>query len=174
MKELFKKRFFRIFILFLIFCFVVRWGYRQVKIDGESMISTYSDGETLLIDKILYKFNDPERGDVIVFYDFEEDDFLVKRIIGLPGEKIEVIDGSIYIDGQLWIDKFSNVKLSALLVGIDEIPLINWETGENIYENDNLKYERLAAGEYWAIGDNRQESWYGRVYEDEILGKVKN
>jgi len=173
MKKLFKNKFFRLFILLLIFGFILNWGYRKFKIEGESMNSTYGDGETLLIDKALYKFNNPEREDVIVFYDFSDDEFLVKRIIGLPGEKIKIIDGDIYINDQLWVDQFSYVKLTALLVGPDGVPLKNWKTGENIYENDNIEYDELAENEYWVIGDNRQESWYGIVYEDEIIGKAK-
>ena len=173
MKELLENKFFRLFILLVIFGIIINIGYKKFKIEGESMVSTYGEGETLLVDKTLYKFNNPERGDVIVFYDFVDNEFLVKRIIGLPGEEIEIIDGDIYIDGSLWVDDFSHVKPSALLVGPDEEPLKNWETGENIYENDSLKYERLAADEYWVIGDNRQESWYGIIYQDEIVGKVK-
>jgi hypothetical protein len=54
------------------------------------------------------------------------------------------------------------------------MPLENWKTGGNVYENDEIEYAALALDEYWVIGDNRQESWYGIVYEDEIIGKVKD
>ena len=94
--------------------------------------------------------------------------------VNIKREKIEIIDGNIYVDETLWKDQFSDLKPAALLVGPDENPLKNWETGENVYENDNIEYKRLAVNEYWVIGDNRQESWYGIIYSDEIIGKVKH
>ena len=174
MEKLLKNKFFRLLVLLLVFGFMLNWGYKKFKIEGESMKSTYGDGDTVLVDKTLYKFNPPQRGDVIVFYDFEDNGFLVKRVIGLPGEKIEIINGEIYINGQIWRDEFSHTRLAQLLVGPDKMPLENWKTGGNVYENDEIEYAALALDEYWVIGDNRQESWYGVVYEDEIIGKVKD
>lgn len=174
MKKLFKTKYFRLFILLVILGIILNLGYRKFKIQGESMVFTYGDGETLLVDKTVYKFIKPERGDVIVFYDFAEDDFLIKRVIGLPGEKVQVIEGDIYIDGYLWVDEFSRVKIAKLLVGPENKPLKNWVTGENVYENDNMEFPILGPDEYWVIGDNREESWYGVVYENEIIGKAKH
>ena len=174
MEKLLKNKFFRLLVLLLVFGFILNWGYKKFKIEGKSMRFTYNEGDTVLVDKALYKFSTPQRGDVIVFYDFADNEFLLKRIIGLPGEEIEIINGEIYIDNQLWVDEFSHIRLSKLLVGPDEVPLKNWETGENVYENDDGESFTLVEGEYWVIGDNRQESWYGLIYGNEIIGKVKD
>ena len=174
MNELFKNKYFRLFWLLVLFGTIINIGYKKFKIEGGSMSRTYKEGETLYVDKTTYKITKPERGDVVVFYDFKDDDYLIKRIIGLPGEVIQIIDGDIYIDGSLYKDQFSHLKIRVMLVGAAGIPLRNWKTNKILYENENVKFERLKEGEYWVIGDNRDDSWYGVIYKDEITGKAKN
>ena len=68
---------------------------------GSSMENTLSDGDNLIVDKLTYRFSDPKRFDIIVFpYKYEENTYFIKRIIGLPGETIQVTDGKIFINGQ--------------------------------------------------------------------------
>ena len=50
----------------------------------------------------------------------------------------------------------------------------NWKTNEIIYENENVKFEKLKKDEYWVIGDKRNDSWYGVIYKDEIKGKTND
>ena len=174
MNGLSKNKYFRLFILLVIFGIIINIGYKKFKVEGESMSATYKDGETLLVDKTTYKITTPERGDVVVFYDLEENDFLIKRIIGLPGEQIEIIDGSIYVNGSLHEDEFSHHKIRVLLVGVAGVPLRTFGTNELIYENEEKRFPTLKKGEYWVIGDNRSDSWYGVIYQDEIKGKTQD
>jgi len=87
-------------IFFLIVISVRLFVIEDVYISGISMLPAYRCGETVLIRKLLYT---PQRGDVVVF-DSPSQTRLVKRIIGLPGEEIEIINGIIYIDGAV-VDK---------------------------------------------------------------------
>ena len=76
---------------------------QRTQVSGSSMETTLSDGDNLIIDKLSYKLHDPERFDIIVFpYQYEENTFYIKRIIGLPGETVWINDmGDIYINGVL-------------------------------------------------------------------------
>ena len=80
---------------FLIITFV---GQRS-RVDGSSMETTLSDGDNLIVDKISYRFRDPKRYEIIVFpYQYKENTYYIKRIIGLPGETVQVKDGYVYIN----------------------------------------------------------------------------
>ena len=79
----------------------------QTRVEGQSMEPTLSDGDFVIIQKLSYIFGEPERFDVVVFPvkakgdgKNGEDSFYVKRIIGLPGETLQIRDGSVYIDGE--------------------------------------------------------------------------
>ena len=135
---------------------VLDYGYRPIRIDGDSMAKTYIDGDKFLVNKVVFKFNSPERGDVVVFYDWEEDSFLVKRVIGMPYDTVEVIAGVIFINDMPLIDEFSHLIVGRAISDVF------------IYTSKNT----LKEGEYWCIGDNREATWFGIVREDEILGLV--
>lgn len=75
---------------------------QRTKVSGHSMETTLSDGDNLIVDKISYRFRDPERFEIIVFpFQYEEHTYYIKRIIGLPGETVQVIDGYVYINGEV-------------------------------------------------------------------------
>ena len=80
-------------ITFLIIHFV---GQRTV-VNGVSMQPTLSDGDNLIVDKLSYRFHDPERFDIIVFpFQFQDNTYYIKRIIGLPGETVQIMDCLLY------------------------------------------------------------------------------
>ena len=143
-------------IVFLITHFV---GQRTV-VSGSSMEDTLSDGDNLIVDKISYRFNEPERFDVVVFPPkYEEDTYYIKRIIGLPGEVVSIdSEGTIYINGQV----------------LDE------QYGTDVIMNAGLASSEILLGpdEYFVLGDNRnasEDSRYesvGFVSMNDILGKV--
>ena len=80
---------------------IITFVGQRTKVSGHSMETTLSDGDNLIVDKISYRFRDPERFEIIVFpFQYEEHTYYIKRIIGLPGETVQVIDGYVYINGE--------------------------------------------------------------------------
>ncbi len=141
-------------ILFVVIQFVSPAVVRE-----ESMQPNYYNDDYLLMDKLSYMLGDPERGDVIIFQsnDVEESDevkYLIKRIIGLPGETIEVTQNGVYVDGELILEDYvkdgitTSVEVSATL-------------GED---------------EYFVMGDNRTVSndsrYFGPISGESILGRA--
>ena len=135
-------------VVFLITHFI---GQRTV-VSGSSMEDTLSDGDNLIVDKISYRFNEPERFDVVVFPPkYEEDTYYIKRIIGLPGEVVSInSEGTIYINGQV----------------LDE------QYGTDVIMNAGLASSEILLGpdEYFVLGDNRNNSTDSRF---EAVGNVK-
>ena len=166
------KNIIRICALYLLFSLCFHIGYKPFVVKGDSMHPTLIDGQKIFINKIYFSVISPDRFDGIIVKDKNEGGFLAKRIIGMPGESIEIIDGDIFINGSMLKDKFSNLKINFLLVELGGKPLRNWETGEIITENENTKRITLKEDEYWVIGDNREVSWYGIVKLKDIIGKI--
>lgn len=90
-------------LAFLIMTFVAR----AFTVDGPSMMPTLLDGERLLVDKISYRFIEPRRGDIVVFrYPADPTQHFIKRIIGLPGDTVEVRGGQVFINGSLLTENY--------------------------------------------------------------------
>ena len=90
-------------VFFLVFLITSYVGQRTV-VDGESMESTLKNGDSLILNKISYRFSKPKRYDIVVFpgkiTEKNQQEFYIKRIIGLPGETVEIKNGSVYIDNK--------------------------------------------------------------------------
>lgn len=130
-------------------------------VNGASMDPTFATGQFLIVDRLTYRFEEPKRGDVIVFrYPNDPKTYYIKRIIGLPNEKLELNNGVVSID-----QSFS----SSSPLTLDEPYL----------KNENLSYEdlkiSLGANEYFVMGDNRGASSDSRVWgpldKDFIVGR---
>jgi len=145
-------------ITFLMITFVVE----KTVVDGDSMKPELHDKDVVLIDKIFYKDNDPERFDIVVFpYRGSKgnETFVVKRIIALPGEKIRMsLDGSIFINDEQLADRYG--------------------VGENIDPGLCEKDIYLMSDEYFVLGDNREHSVdsrnpeIGNIKRNMIVGKA--
>lgn len=132
---------------FLIITFV---GQRS-RVDGSSMETTLSDGDNLIVDKISYRFRDPKRYEIIVFpYQYKENTYYIKRIIGLPGETVQVKDGYVYINGEQLDEHYGNELMVDPGTAAEPITL-----GED---------------EYFVLGDNRNHSSDSR---EETVGVIK-
>lgn len=141
------------------YLFVTFIGQRTT-VSGDSMYPALHDGDSLLVEKITYQFTSPERYDIIVFpYEYEENKFYIKRIIGLPGETVQIIDGAVYIDGEL---------LESDIYGAEIME----------YAGTAAEPITLGEGEYFVLGDNRNNSSDSRypsvgvIQEEDIVGKA--
>jgi len=156
-KPLLTKRFFveiGIYIILLFTCLniVPKYVIQRTIVDGPSMKNTLQDGDNLLVEKLSVRFGGLERFDVIVFYPYgkEHEDYYIKRIIGMPGETIQIIGSDIYIDGEILEENFGKNPIT--YAGIAAEPVV------------------LGADEYFVMGDNRKISKDSR-YEE--VGVVK-
>lgn len=130
-------------------------------VKGESMEPNFSNKEYLLIDEISYRLKEPQRGDVIVFrYPRDPSQYYIKRIIGLPGESVEVNDGRIIVE--------NGKHPRGIEIKEFYLPASEKTPGE-------LKYT-LGAEEYFVLGDNRKASSDSRVWgalpKADIVGRV--
>lgn len=142
-------------ITFLIITFVGQRTY----VSGSSMENTLHHGDNLIVDKITYRFKDPSRYDIIVFpFRYEENVYYIKRIIGLPGETIQIEDGTIYVDGEVLYESYGREVMKSAGLAADPVTL-----GED---------------EYFVLGDNRNDSTDSRdpnvgvIHRDEIIGRA--
>lgn len=147
------KKNIRLIILFVIFVWVFTFGYKLFLVSGDSMNPSKNNLDLVLVKKLSYDFENPRRGDVIVFYDYSEDDFLIKRVIAIAGDTVEIIDGDIFINNKLYVDDFSYNKM-----------------GDGINYYLDVAPETVDEGFVWVIGDNRNESWFGMIPTYAIVG----
>ncbi len=137
----------------------VRYVGERTQVSGDSMYPTVEDGDNLIVDKLSYRFTDPDRFDIIVFpFRYQEDTFYIKRIIGLPGETVQIRDGMIYINGRKLEENY----------------------GRGIIGNPGLASEQITLGqdEYFVLGDNRnnssdsREPSVGNISRSDIIGRA--
>lgn len=136
-----------------LFAFVAVWYFGQrVSTVGDSMSPVLRNGDVVLVNRIVYNATTPKRGDVIVFKPKgnENDHYYIKRIVGLPGETIEIIENRVYIDGERLEEDYETTN-------IDDVGAVD----------EKLK---LAGDEYFVLGDNREQSEDSR---DADVGNVK-
>jgi len=144
-----------------LFLFMYLLLFQPHKVKGDSMQPNYPDAEYLLTDKVTYRFHEPKRGDVIVFEaPTENGDEYIKRIIGLPGEKVSVNEGKVFINGI----RLNEAYLSDTL----------YTSGGMFLENGATV--TVPAGEYFVMGDNRPYSsdsrTWGFVTKAKITGRA--
>jgi signal peptidase I len=128
-------------------------------IPSPSMVPTLAIEDRLIVEKVGYKFGKPQRGDIVVFNPtarLEREkykDAFIKRVIGIPGDRVEVKNGKVFIDGKALKEGY-----------IAEVPLYTWGP------------QTIPPGEYLVLGDNRNNSYdghfWGFVPQDKIVGKA--
>lgn len=156
--------------LFLVCVFVIpNYVVQRAKVSGPSMMNTLQDEDNVLVSKISYEVHDPERFDIVVFYPYKgreeykndkekQKEHFVKRVIGLPGETIQIIGSDIYINGEK----------------LDE------HYGKDPITDGGIANEPITLGEdeYFLMGDNRAVSFdsryeeIGPIHKDAIDGKA--
>jgi signal peptidase I len=134
--------------LCLVSFLVKQWFLWPVKISGESMLPNYTDGQLNYINKLAYLSHAPERGDV-VGVQLRNGEVYIKRIIGLPGEKVEFDRGTVMINGQALSEPYIERTLIWVLPSF-----------------------QLGANDYFVMGDNRRVSVLGPISRDKIIGRA--
>ena len=139
---------------------VIHFVGQRTEVRGSSMEPRLSNEDNLIVDKITYRFKAPELFDIIVFpFQYEENTFYIKRIIGLPGETVYIdYDGNIYINDELLVEGY----------------------GKEVIEDPGLAYEPITLGEdeYFVLGDNRNNSSdsrdpsVGNIKREDIIGRA--
>ncbi len=146
-----------IIVAFLLVYTVTTYVVTVTSVHGESMKQTLEDGDVVLIDKISYRFHPPSQFDPIVFTHNSQVN-LVKRIIALPGQTIQITNGTIFVNGEVVNENFGTEEIED--AGEAELPIT------------------LGDDEYFVLGDNRNNStdsrstYVGVVRRQDIIGKV--
>ena len=157
-KELFNLIIYIGIIIIICYCIITFVGQRTT-VHGHSMENTLQDGDNLWIDKLSYQFGDPKRFDIVVFPYQGQDVYYIKRVIGLPGEKVQITpDGNILINDEVLMESYGR---------------------EVIADSGTASEPRvLGEDEYFVLGDNRNDSrdsrWadVGDINKKDIIGKA--
>lgn len=157
-KEILSWVFYIAFVLVLTWVIITFVGQRT-RVDGRSMMNTLHDGDNLIVEKLSYRFSDPKRFDIIVFPPTGKKEYYIKRIIGLPGETVQIDEnGNIYINGELLEENY----------------------GAETIQNPGRAANPITLGddEYFVMGDNRNNSKdsrseeVGNVKRSQIIGRA--
>jgi signal peptidase I len=150
----------------IIFAFIRTFFFSNYIVEGESMMPTLQEGNKLVVNKVGLEVAELNRFDVIVFHANEKEDF-VKRVIGLPGDKIEYRDDHLFINGHIYEEPFLDVyKQKAHGTKLTGDFSLKEVTGENTVPDGFL----------FVLGDNRLGSWdsrhFGFISAEKVVGKV--
>src|SRR6266567_5393261 len=147
--------------LAVILYFGISFAVQAVHVEGLSMFATLDDNDYLIANKIDYRLHAPQRGDIIILRPptSNSTDF-IKRVIALPGEKLLIRSGVVYINGHK----------------LDEPYLPDEWTNDNSYPHNGSDGEVMPANSYFVMGDNRNRSqdsrFFGPITRDRIDGKA--
>ena len=148
-----------IFIVVILVIAVYVVGLQQIV--GPSMTPTLRNGDIVILDKLSYRFSEIKRDDIVALY-YADTKFLVKRVVGLPGETVEFKDNKLYINGKYYEEKYLG----------DDIVTDNFSLEE-------LNYTTIPDDMYLVLGDNRGDSMdsrdsdVGLIPKKDIYGKVR-
>lgn len=142
-------------IIIAVVLFIKAFIVTPIKVNGESMYPTLEEGDIMILNKTAYYFNKPKRFDIVVVD--MPDEYLIKRVIGLPGEQIEYKNNTLYVDGKKIEENFKHGKTDDF----------------NIKE---LGSDTVPEGYYLVMGDNRGNSLDSRelgfMKEEQLLGRT--
>jgi signal peptidase I len=143
------RTFARIVIVIAAAFVLMKWVVAPIKVTGNSMEPTYKNGQINIINRLAYLRDQPQRGDIVAVQFAGPKAYLLKRIVGLPGETVEIKLGRIYINGERLEEPYAR-------------GLVPWK----------VKPDLLEPHQYMVIGDNRKISDFHFKYDYQIIGKV--
>ncbi|MBQ6324142.1 MAG: signal peptidase I [Bacilli bacterium] len=148
-KAIIKEYLSYVVIIILVILFK-RFVFSPIKVNGDSMMNTLHDGDIMILNVIGYNTSSAKRFDIVVIKENKE--YIIKRVIGLPGETVEYKDNQLYINGKKMKDGYGIGKTNDFTVKVPE-------------------------GKFFVLGDNRENSmdsrFFGSFKKKEILGKTK-
>ena len=138
------------YVVILVLVLIIKYNVvAPIRVNGKSMNNTLKNGDIMILDIIGYRTSKLKRFEIIVIDNGK--DYIIKRVIGLPGEEVEYKDNKLYINGKETKDKFGNGKANDFKV-------------------------KVPKNSYYALGDNREDSldsrYYGSFNSKKILGKT--
>ena len=145
----FLKEYVPYIVVLILVILIKKYVITPVKVNGNSMNNTLKNGDIMILNIIGYRFNDIKRFDIVVVDDGDE--YLIKRVIGLPGETIEYKDGTLFVNDKKVKDNYG------------------------IGDTNDLK-EKVPKNSYYVLGDNRNNSldsrFFGAFTRNKIIGKT--
>ena len=148
----------KLIIIIIIILFLMLYVVSVTQVVGSSMSPTLKDEEVLILNKFQYRFFDIKRGD-IVSLDYEDTKYLIKRIIGLPGETVKIVNNQLYINDKIYEEEYLANDLN-----YDDFSLTD------------LGYSKIPEDMYLVLGDNRENSLdsreIGLIKKEDINGKI--
>ena len=157
-------------VAMFVFWFIFGHRYTFVYNQGESMLPTIEDGEWLTVEKRrhLPKGWIPDTYDIVIIEDRGYKENLCKRIIGTPGDKIEIKDGHIFLNKRKLKDPFGEGRVRYFLTDDNGNDLHYWDTKDKVIEYISQKQVTIPKGFVWVIGDDRANSWFGQLPIEDI------
>ena len=146
-------------VIFMAYVCVAFFGVRS-NVVGQAMSDTLDNGDQVLINKFVYMISNPKSDDVIVFLPNgnEKSHYYIRRVIGVPGDKIQIKDGAVYVNGNLYNEKIDVAAMEEAGIASEEM--------------------KLGEDEFFVLGDNRnnsEDSRYaniGNVKREHIIGQA--
>ncbi|MFC7393813.1 signal peptidase I [Scopulibacillus cellulosilyticus] len=157
----------RVFGVTVIAVIIIRtFLFSSYVVEGKSMMPNLQDGNRLIVNKIDYNISKPHRFDVVIFHATKNEDY-VKRVIGLPGDKIAYKNDVLYINGKPVKEPYLKPYKGQLITG---------QLTQDFTLKEYTGHSTVPKGKLWVMGDNRRESvdsrQFGFVDMDKVVGKV--
>jgi signal peptidase I len=154
--------------------------FKAYKIPAGSMMPTLLTGDHIICDLSYYRLNNPARGDIVIFkWPMDESKDYVKRIIGIPGDKIQIINDDLYINNEKleleFVEKYSLGQEKEADIYQETLGKVSYQILDQMKRYENFGPITVPDGEYFVMGDNRDNSndsrYWGMVKRHQIYGK---